>query len=72
MKNFEGIEWLEWRESSEELQGISNSFKAMSIYGATAMLPPDKSEYISEALFRHEMNTSKLLDKLDALLGGEE
>lgn len=72
MKNFGGIEWVEWCESSGELQAISDSLKAMVNYGATVMLPPDKIEYISEALFRHDMNTSKLLEKLDALLGGEE
>lgn len=72
MKNFEGIEWLEWCESSRDFQAISNSLKAISKSGATVILPPDKIEYISDALFRHEMNTSKLLEKLDALLGGEE
>lgn len=72
MKNFGGIEWLDWCESSGELQAISDSLNAMAKYGATVMLPPDKISYISKALFRHEMNTSKLLEKLDALLGGEE
>lgn len=72
MKNFEGTEWLDWCESSGEIQAVSDSLKAMARYGATVMLPPDKIEYISDALFRHEMNTSKLLEKLDALLGGEE
>ena len=72
MKNFGGIEWLDWRESSGEIQAISDSLKAMANYGATVTLPPDKIGYISEALSRHEMNTSKLLGRLDDLLGGEE
>lgn len=72
MKNIGGIEWLDWCESNGEIQAISDSLKAMAKYGATVMLPPDKIEYISDALFRHEMNTSKLFEKLDALLGGEK
>lgn len=72
MKNFEGIEWLDWCESCGEIQAISDALKSMGNYGATIMLPPEKIEYISEAIFRYDMNTSKLLEKLDSLLGGED
>lgn len=73
MRNFgDRIEWLDWCESSKEIQAISDSLRAMAKCGATVMIPPDKISYISEVLFRHEMNTSKLLEKMDALLGGEE
>lgn len=72
MKNFKGTEWSDWCVSNQEIQDISYSLNGMAIYGATIMLPPDKIKCISEALYRYGMNTSKLLEKLDALLGGEE
>lgn len=72
MRNFSGNEWLEWVETSGEIQAISSSLKSMGDYDAEVILKPDKIEYLSDALFRHEMNTSKLLEKLDELLEAKD